>query len=153
MSAAEKKKLEEQKKKEEEEKKAAEKKANEASKADREAAKKAKEAARKNLKKWKKVRIYILPVSARLLIVVQAISTVIASSNYFQAEGTAASAQVIEKQLGELDALVELLEPEQVKDLKEKVEKAGNGAPVKAALQEKVAALGEKGAGKFTEFA
>ncbi|KIR36654.1 zuotin [Cryptococcus deuterogattii 99/473] len=136
LSAAEKKKLEEQKKKEEEEKKAAEKKANEASKADREAAKKAKEAARKNLKKWKK-----------------AIATVIASSNYFQAEGTVASAQVIEKQLGELDALVELLEPEQVKDLKEKVEKAGNGAPVKAALQEKVAALGEKGAGKFTEFA
>lgn len=152
MSAAEKKKLEEQKKKEEEEKKAAEKKANEASKADREAAKKAKEAARKNLKKWKKVCIFcpFLPI---LLIVPQAISTVIASSNYFQAEGTAASAQVIEKQLGELDALVELLEPEQVKDLKEKVEKAGNGDPAKAALQEKVAALGDKGAGKFSEFA
>jgi len=56
LSAAEKKKAEDQKKKEEAEKKEAEKKALEASKGDREAAKKAKEAARKNLKKWKKVR-------------------------------------------------------------------------------------------------
>lgn len=136
LTPAEKKKLEEQKKKEEAEKKAAEAKANESSKADREAAKKAKEAARKNLKKWKK-----------------SISTVIASSNYFQAEGTSPAPSVIEKQLAELDALVELLEPEEVKDLKEKVEKAGNGEPAKAALVASAKSLGEKGDGKFTEFA
>ncbi|WVR07936.1 hypothetical protein IAU60_004979 [Kwoniella sp. DSM 27419] len=136
LTPAEKKKLEEQKKKEEAEKKEAEKKAFEASKGDREAAKKAKEAARKNLKKWKK-----------------AIATVIANSNYFQAAGTAPSAAVIEKQLAELDSLVEILEPEDVKDLKEKVEAAGSGEPAKAALVEKAKATGEKGAGKFTEFA
>ncbi|WVN87443.1 uncharacterized protein L203_102624 [Cryptococcus depauperatus CBS 7841] len=136
LSAAEKKKLEEQKKKEEEEKKASEKKVSEASKADREATKKAKEAVRKNLKKWKK-----------------AIATIITNSNYFQAEGTAPIPQVIERQLSELDSLIELLEPEDVKDLKEKIEKAGNGEPAKAVLKEKVAVLGEKGAGKFSEFA
>ncbi|WVQ95903.1 hypothetical protein IAU59_003002 [Kwoniella sp. CBS 9459] len=136
LTAAEKKAAEEQKKKEEAEKKEAEKKANEASKADREAAKKAKEAARKNLKKWKK-----------------SIATVIASSNYFQPEGTSPSPAVIEKQLAELDTLVDILEPEEVKDLKEKIDKAGNGEPAKAALVEKVKAAGEKGEGKFTEFA
>jgi DnaJ family protein C protein 2 len=136
LSAAEKKKLEDQKKKEEAEKKEAEKKALEASKGDREAAKKAKEAARKNLKKWKK-----------------AISTVIASSNYFQAEGTSPAPSVIEKQLAELDVLVETLEPEEVKDLKEKVEKAGAGQGAKAELVNKVKSLGEKADGKFTEFA
>ncbi|WVQ84817.1 hypothetical protein IAT38_006974 [Cryptococcus sp. DSM 104549] len=136
LTPAEKKKLEEQKKKEEAEKKEAEKKANEAGKADREAAKKAKEAARKNLKKWKK-----------------AIATTIGASNYFLPAGTAAPASTIEKQLAELDTLVELLEPEEVKDLKEKVDKAGNGEPAKAVLKEKAASLGEKGAGKFTEFA
>ncbi|WWC66032.1 uncharacterized protein I303_108654 [Kwoniella dejecticola CBS 10117] len=136
LTPAEKKAAEEKKKKEEAEKKEAEKKALEASKGDREAAKKAKEAARKNLKKWKK-----------------AIATVISSSNYFQPEGTAPSASVIEKQLAELDSLVEILEPEEVKDLKEKVEKAGNGQPAKDALVEKAKATGEKGAGKFTEFA
>lgn len=68
MSAAEKKKLEDQKKKEEAEKKEAEKKALEANKGDREAAKKAKEAARKNLKKWKKVRLYLSSSRAILTI-------------------------------------------------------------------------------------
>ena len=136
MSAAEKKKAEEERKAAEAAAKEAEKKALESSKADREAAKKAKEAARKNLKKWKK-----------------AISGVIASSNYFQPEGTAPSAAVIEKQLAELDSLVELLEPEQVKDLKENVDKAGNGAGAKEALIAKVKELGDKAEGKFTEFA
>lgn len=136
LSPAEIKKQAEEKRKAEEEAKKAEAAANQTSKADREAAKKAKEAARKNLKKWKK-----------------AIATVIASSNYFQAEGTAPSAAVIEKQLAELDAIAELSEPEQIKTLKEKVEAAGNGEGAKAALKEAVAALGEKGAGKFTEFA
>ncbi|KAK6908604.1 hypothetical protein I203_102607 [Kwoniella mangroviensis CBS 8507] len=136
LSAAEKKAAEEKKKKEEAEKKEAERKALEASKGDREAAKKAKEAARKNLKKWKK-----------------AIQTVITSSNYFQAEGTSPSPAVIEKQLSELDLLVELLEPEDIKDLKEKIEKAGNGQPAKSVLVEKAKATGEKGQGKFTEFA
>ena len=83
----------------------------------------------------------------------QAISTVIASSNYFQAEGTAPSAAVIEKQLAELDTLVELLEPEDVKDLKEKIDKAGNGEPAKTELVAKVKSLGDKADGKFTEFA
>lgn len=136
LTPAEKKKLEDQKKKEEAERKAAEAQANQATKADRDAAKKAKEAARKNLKKWKK-----------------AVATAIASSNYFQAAGAAPSAAVIEKQLAELDALVELSEPEAVKALKEKVDAAGTGEPVKEALKAAVAALGDKGAGKFTEFA
>lgn len=136
LTAAEKKKQEEQKKKEEAERKAAEAEANKATKADREAAKKAKEAARKNLKKWKK-----------------AVATAIANSNYFQAAGTAPSAAVIEKQLAELDAIVELSEPEAIKGLKEKVEAAGTGEPVKEVLKAQVAALGDKGAGKFTEFA
>ena len=83
----------------------------------------------------------------------QAIAGVIATSNYFQPEGTAPSAAVIEKQLAELDSLVELLEPEEVKDLKEKVDAAGNGAPAKAALADKVKHLGAKGEGKFVEFA
>jgi DnaJ family protein C protein 2 len=136
MSAAEKKVAEEKRKKEEAEKAEAEKKSNEASKADREAAKKAKEAARKNLKKWKK-----------------SISTVIAASNYFQPEGKAPAASTVEKQLAELDTLVELLEPEEVKDLKEKVEAGGSGEPAKQALKDKVAALGDKASGKFVEFA
>jgi DnaJ family protein C protein 2 len=83
----------------------------------------------------------------------QAISTVIASSNYFQAEGTSPSPSVIEKQLAELDVLVETLEPEEVRDLKEKVEKAGAGQGAKAELVNKVKSLGEKGDGKFAEFA
>lgn len=136
MTAAEKKAAEEQRKKDEAAKAEADKKAAEAGKADREAAKKAKEAARKNLKKWKK-----------------AVATVIASSNYFQPEGTAPSAQVVEKQLGELDTLCELLEPEEVRDLKDKVEKAGQGEPARAALRDAVKALGDKADGKFAEFA
>jgi DnaJ family protein C protein 2 len=134
LSPAEAKKAAEAKRKEEEEKKKAEAAANAVSKADRDAAKKAKEAARKNLKKWKK-----------------AIAAVIASSNYFQ-EGSASPA-VIEKQLGELDAFCEIAEPEAVKDLKEKIEKAGAGAPAKEVLKAKVAELGDKAAGKFSEFA
>jgi DnaJ family protein C protein 2 len=49
--------------------------------------------------------------------------------------------------------LCDLLEPEDVKDLKEKVDKAGSGEPVKAVLQETAVGLGAKGEGKFTEFA
>jgi DnaJ family protein C protein 2 len=49
--------------------------------------------------------------------------------------------------------LVELLEPEIVKDLKEKIEAAGGGDAAKAALVEKAKSLGEAGEGKFTEFA
>jgi hypothetical protein len=83
----------------------------------------------------------------------QSISTIIASSNYFLPASTPAPASTIEKQLAELDLLVELLEPEQVKDLKDEVEKAGAGDGAKAALKGKVGTLGEKGEGKFTEFA
>ncbi|BEJ11699.1 hypothetical protein CspHIS471_0201590 [Cutaneotrichosporon sp. HIS471] len=134
LSPADIKKAAEAKRKEEEEKKKADAAANAVSKADRDAAKKAKEAARKNLKKWKK-----------------SISAVIAASNYFQA-GTASPA-VVEKQLGELDAYCEIAEPEAVKDLKEKIEKAGAGAAAKEVLKAQVAALGDKAAGKFSEFA
>jgi DnaJ family protein C protein 2 len=63
---------------------------------------------------------------------------VIASSNYFQAEGTSPSPSVIEKQLAELDVLVESLE------------KAGAGQGAKAELVNKAKTLPE---GKFTEFA
>lgn len=136
LTPAEIKKEAEEKRKAEEAAKKADAEANQASKADREAAKKAKEAARKNLKKWKK-----------------AIATVITSSNYFQPAGAAPSAAVIEKQLGELDSLVELSEPEEIKTLKEKIEAAGQGDAAKAVLKDAVAALGDKGAGKFTEFA
>jgi len=80
----------------------------------------------------------------------QAISTVIVSSNYFQAEGTSPSPSVIEKQLAELDLLVESLEPEDVRDLKEKVEKAGAGQGAKTELVNKAKTLPD---GKFTEFA
>lgn len=136
LSPAEAKKAAEAAKKAEEEKKAAEAAASAVSKADREAAKKAKEAARKNLKKWKKV-----------------IAAVVTASNYFQPEGTAPSAAVIEKQLAEIDSYAEIAEPEDVKVLKEEIEKAGSGEPAKAVLVGKVAALGDKAAGKFTEFA
>ncbi|WWC73841.1 uncharacterized protein I206_107813 [Kwoniella pini CBS 10737] len=136
LTPAEKKAVEEKKKKEELEKKEADKKALEASKGDREAAKKAKEAARKNLKKWKK-----------------SIATVISSSNYFQPEGTSPSATIIEKQLSELDLIVDLIEPEQVKELKEKIEKVENGKSAKDILIETVKSIGEKGQDKFTEFA
>lgn len=107
-------------------------------KVSRDAAKKAREAAKKNLKKWRK-----------------AIATVVSESNYFQPDGSAASASVIEKQLGELDALCELLEPEQVRQLKEEVEKAGKGEAAKEAIKRKAAEAAGKegGAGKFTEFA
>lgn len=118
--------LEEEKKKAEEDKVA------------REAAKKAREAAKKNLKKWKK-----------------AIATVVAASNYFQAEGTSASAAVIEKQLAEIDLVAEVLEPEEIRELKEQVEKAGAGEAAKAAIVAKAnkAAEKEEGKGKFAEFA
>ena len=101
------------------------------------AAKKAREAAKKNLKKWKK-----------------AITTVIAESNYFVATGSP-SASTIEKQLAEIDALVEILEPEQTRELKEEVEKAGKGDAAKEVIKAKVATVADKeeAKGKFAEFA
>jgi DnaJ family protein C protein 2 len=106
-------------------------------KVQREQAKKAREAAKKNLKKWKK-----------------AITTIVADSNYFQASGSP-SASTIEKQLAEIDALVEILEPEQTRELKESVEKAGKGEAAKEAIKAKVATVADKeeAKGKFTEFA
>lgn len=74
-------------------------------------AKKVREAAKKNLKKEKK-----------------ALRTIITSSNYFQPAGTAASVSIIEAQLNELDALCAALEPEEVVALRERAEKAGEGA-------------------------
>ncbi len=102
------------------------------------ALKKAKDAQKKNLKKWKK-----------------AITTVIASSNYFQPAGASASAATIEKQLGEIDTLCEVLEPEEVRELKEQVEKASAGDAVKQVIVTKAKQAAEKaeGKGKFSEFA
>jgi len=44
------------------------------------------------------------------------------------------------------------LEPEDVKVLKENVDKAGDGEPAKQVLVGMVAGLGDKAEGKFTEF-
>ena len=77
----------------------------------------------------------------------------ITSSNYFLPAGTAPPPSTVEKQLAELDSLVELLEPEQVKDLKEQVEAAGQGEPAKVVLVNAAQGLGGKGADKFEQFA
>ncbi|KAI9638706.1 zuotin [Dioszegia hungarica] len=132
-SAADKKAEEDKKAKEEAAKKAAA--TPELSKAEKEAQKKAKEAARKNLKKWKK-----------------SIQAVIAASNYFLPAITAPSAAQIDAHLTELDTLCDLLEPEEVKDLKEKVEAAGPGEGAKTELKARVVGLGQKADGKFVEF-
>ncbi|PWN30256.1 DnaJ-domain-containing protein [Jaminaea rosea] len=115
--------------KEAEEKKAAEeaKKKEEADKAGRQDAKKAREAAKKALKKEKKK-----------------LADAITSNNYFQPAGSAPSAQVIEKALNSLDALVAKLgeeDPTLVVKLREDVEKAGD----KKAVLNKAAE--EKGVG------
>ena len=83
----------------------------------------------------------------------QSIAGVITASNYFQPAGTAPAPSTIEKQLAELDSLVELLDPELVKELKEKVEGAGNGEPAKAVLVSAAQGLGDQGQGKFDQFA
>lgn len=103
---------EEKKAAEEEERKAAEeaKMKEEADKANRADAKKAREAAKKSLKKEKK-----------------RLSDAITSNNYFQPAGQAPAAQVIEKQLNALDALVTKLgeeDPTLLSKLREEVEKA-----------------------------
>jgi hypothetical protein len=49
--------------------------------------------------------------------------------------------------------LVEALDPEVVRDLKEKVEKAGPGLEAKSELALKVQSLGDEEKAKFTEFA
>lgn len=113
----------EKKQKEEAEKKAAEeaKAKEEADKANRADAKKAREAAKKALKKEKKK-----------------LSDVITSNNYFQAAGSAPSAQVIEKQLNALDALVTKLgeeDPTLVGKLRADVEKAASADDKKAVLK------------------
>lgn len=113
----------EKKQKEEEERKAAEeaKKKEEAEKANRADAKKAREAAKKALKKEKKK-----------------LSDAITSNNYFQPAGTAPSAQVIEKLLNGLDALVSKLgeeDPTLVGKLREEVEKAGSSDDKRAAFK------------------
>ncbi|CAO1618980.1 unnamed protein product [Sympodiomycopsis kandeliae] len=122
----------EKKAKEEADKKAAEeaKVKEEADKANRQDAKKAREAAKKALKKEKKK-----------------LSDVITSNNYFQAAGTSPSAQVIEKQLNALDALVSKLgeeDPTQVGKLREQVDKAASADDKKALFKK---AVEEKGVG------
>lgn len=123
---------EEKKKKEEEEKKnkEAEAKKEEEEKNARADAKKAKEAAKKNLKKHKKV-----------------LRDLITSNNYFEAAGTAPSAQVIEAKLNGLDAICASFseEPEKVQALRERCEKAGNADAIKTEFN-KVAQ--EKGVAK-----
>lgn len=59
----------------------------------------------------------------------------------------------VEKQLAELDTLCELLEPEDVKVLKEKIDQVGLGEAVKTELVAGVMGLGGKAEGKFSEFA
>ena len=49
--------------------------------------------------------------------------------------------------------LCDLLDPEDVKVLKESIDKAGNGEPAKKELVGKVVGLGEKAEGKFMQFA
>ncbi|PWN46603.1 DnaJ-domain-containing protein [Violaceomyces palustris] len=101
---------EERKRKEEEERlaKEAAAKKEEEDKAARADAKKLKEAAKKNLKKEKKT-----------------LRNLITSNNYFLGQGATPSADVIEAQLNELDAIVSKLEPEQVQELRQKCEKVG----------------------------
>lgn len=112
---------EDKKKKEEEAKKAkeAEVKKEEEDKVARADAKKAREAAKKNLKKHKKV-----------------LRDLITTHNYFEASGTAPSAQVIEAKLNGLDAICAALaeEPEKVQSLRERCEKAGNPDGIKKDL-------------------
>lgn len=127
---------EEKKAKEEAEKKAAEeaKAKEEAEKAGRADAKKAREAAKKALKKEKKK-----------------LSDAITSNNYFQPAGSAPSAQVIEKQLNALDALVSKLgeeDPTLVGKLREEVEKAASADAKKAALKQATESHGV-GSGAF----
>lgn len=125
--------LAEQKKKAEEEerkRKEDEAKKEEADKAARADAKKTREAAKKNLKKHKKV-----------------LRDLITTHNYFEAAGTAPSANVIEAKLNGLDALCAAFadEPEKVQALREKAEKAGSADGVKKELH---AAAEEKGVAK-----
>ena len=123
---------EEKKAKEEADKKAkeAEAKKEEDDKAARADAKKAREAAKKNLKKHKKV-----------------LRDLITANNYFEATGSAPSAQVIEAKLNGLDAICTALaeEPEKVQALRERCEKAGNGGAIQAELN---SAAQEKGVAK-----
>lgn len=90
--------------------------------------------------------------STRPKLTSQSIATVITASNYFQPSITAPTAATIEAHLTELDLLCELMEPEDVKDLKEKVDAAGPGEGAKTELKARVVSLGEKGEGKFKEF-
>ncbi|PKI82448.1 hydroxymethylglutaryl-CoA lyase [Malassezia vespertilionis] len=83
----------------------------ESDKAERADAKKAREAAKKNLKKEKK-----------------ALRQIITDANYFQPEGTAPSANVLDKQLTALDSLCAMLEPEQVAALRVEAEKGKDAA-------------------------
>ena len=77
----------------------------------------------------------------------------ITNSNYFLPPGSTPPSSTVEKQLAELDTLCDLLEPEDVKDLKDKLEQGGNGESAKQALKDKVVGLGAAGEGKFVEFA
>lgn len=87
----------------------------------------------------------------------QAITTVVASANYFQPAGTSPSAAIIEKQLGELDLLCELLKADELSELKTEVEQAGAGDSVKAkqAIVNAATKVAQDASaqGKFSEFA
>lgn len=98
-----------------------------------------KEAAKKNLKRDKK-----------------AINTIVTSSNYFLPEGESPSPAVIEAQLGELDAIAETLEPEDVGALRKEMEAVDSKdrPAVKNVVKKFAEKAKEKGAKReFKEFA
>jgi DnaJ homolog subfamily C member 2 len=103
---------EERKKKEEEEKKAEEEKSKSLE------IKKLKETAKKNLKRDKKV-----------------ISSLIASSNYFVPKGKSPSSKDIENALGELDALMEKIEPEKLSEFRKEAEEAKEGEDLREVIK------------------
>jgi DnaJ family protein C protein 2 len=79
------------------------------------------------------------------------LSDAITSNNYFQPAGTSPSAQVIEKQLTALDALVTKLgeeDPTLIGKLREEVESAGSAEAKKAAFK-KMADAKSIGGGAF----
>lgn len=117
----------EKKAKEEEQRKAKEEaaKKEEADKAARADAKKLKEAAKKNLKKEKKT-----------------LRNLITSNNYFLPPGQAPSAETIEAQLNQLDAITSKLEPEVIAETRQKAEAASGSDAIKAVFNAAAAQAG-----------
>lgn len=86
-------------------------------KAAREQAKKQREQAKKNLKRERK-----------------AVVALVTANNYFAPAGESPSAQTVEKQLTELDAILGALEPEDVAALRKEAESAQDGTSVRETI-------------------